>query len=77
VAAEAFYCNAPARRAAIRFVLGSEEPQTGEMRSAPLFDRAELDSLLHRASEEDFAETTILGRVLTVELALRAVDAGL
>jgi hypothetical protein len=47
------------------------------MRSAPLFDRGELSGLLERAQEPGFGETGVLGRVLTVELALRALDTDL
>jgi hypothetical protein len=75
--AKDFYCEAPARRAAIRSVVGSDEPRVTDFRSAPLFDRDELESLLTRASAPGFEETSILGRVLTVELALRAVDTSL
>jgi hypothetical protein len=75
--AQDFYCEAPARRAAVRSVAGSDEPRVSDLRSAPLFDRDQLESLLTRASAPGFEETTVLGRVLTVELALRAVDASL
>jgi hypothetical protein len=73
--AQDFYCDAAARRAAIRSVAGGGELHAADMRSAPLFDRSELDDLLRRASRPGFEETAILGRVLTVELALRALDA--
>jgi asparagine synthase (glutamine-hydrolysing) len=72
-----FYCGATARRAAMRHVAGGGELSAGELRAAPLFNRHELDDLLRRAARPGFEETTILGRVLTVELALRAADAGL
>lgn len=72
-----FYCNAAARRAAIRSVAEGGDLQAADMRSAPLFDPSELDDLLRRASKPGFEETAILGRVLTVELALRALDSGL
>jgi asparagine synthase (glutamine-hydrolysing) len=75
--AQDFYCEAPARQAAIRSVLGSDAPETDDMRSAPLFDRGELSGLLERAQEPGFGETGVLGRVLTVELALRALDTDL
>jgi hypothetical protein len=75
--AQDFYCDAAARRAAIRSVAGGGELRAADMRSAPLFDRRELDDLLTRASAPGFEETPILGRVLTVELALQALDAGL
>jgi Glutamine amidotransferase domain len=77
VGTQDFYCPAPARQAAIRSVLGSGTPKANDMRSAPLFDRGELSGLLRRAQDPGFGETAILGRVLTVELALRALDTGL
>jgi hypothetical protein len=75
--AQDFYCDAAARRAVLRSVAGGGELQAADLRSASLFDPRELDDLLRRASEPGFEETAILGRVLTVELALRALDAGL
>jgi Glutamine amidotransferase domain len=75
--AQDFYCDAPARRAAIRSVAEGGELRAADMRAASLFDPLQLDDLLRRASTPGFEETTILGRVLTVELALRALDASL
>ena len=75
--AEDFYCDAAARRAVLRSVAGGGELQAADLRSASLFNSGELDDLLRRAAKPGFEETTILGRVLTVELALRALDAGL
>jgi asparagine synthase (glutamine-hydrolysing) len=72
-----FYCDAAARRAAVRAVTGSHEPRAHDLRSAPLFDGGVLEDLLRRSFRPGFEETTILGRVLTVELALRALDASL
>jgi len=47
------------------------------MRSAPLYKRDRLNSLLERAGDRDLgARAALLGRILTVELALRTVDAG-
>ena len=74
VGAQDFYCEAPARQAAIRSVLGNDSPEPNELRSAALFDRGELSSLLRRAQDPGFGETGILGRVLPVELALRTLD---
>ncbi len=48
------------------------------MRSAPLFDRAALGTLLDGArAEGEFADTGLLGRIVAVELGLRAADATL
>jgi hypothetical protein len=47
------------------------------MRSAPLFNADVLDRLLLRAGDPHLGEAELLGRILTVELALRMVDASL
>jgi hypothetical protein len=58
--------------------LGREEPFDHEhMRSAPLYERDALNDLLRAAREPGFTQTPVVGRVITVELALRAVDASL
>ena len=46
----------------------------GSMRAAPLFNHARLADLLARAHHEAFLDSALLGRILTVELALRATD---
>lgn len=45
------------------------------MRSAPLFSGKELDELFRQAEDGVLLDTRPLGRILTVELALRAADA--
>jgi hypothetical protein len=75
--AEDFYCDAASRRAAMRSLADGGELRAADLRSATLFDGRELDDLFRRASAPGFEETPVLGRVLTVELALRALDAGL
>ena len=45
------------------------------MRCGSLFRRDALDDLLSRAAEPALADAALLGRILTLELALRAVDA--
>jgi hypothetical protein len=47
------------------------------MRSARLFNADVLDRLLSRAGDPHLSEAELLGRILTVELALRMVDASL
>jgi hypothetical protein len=47
------------------------------MRSARLFNADVLDPLLSRAGDPHLGEAELLGRILTVELALRMVDASL
>ena len=50
----------------------------GRMRSAALYDPSRLEALLARAAAEPAAvDWNGLGRIVTVELALEAVDAGL
>jgi Glutamine amidotransferase domain len=61
------------RLAAMRTVLGGD---ARSLRSRALFKTAELDRLLADAGRPDFAGGQLLGRILTVEAALRAVDAG-
>ena len=65
-----WWCPAPARRAAID-ALGS-----GELRVGPLLNTDAVERLFDDARRADFRQTTILGRVLTAELALQAVDTG-
>jgi hypothetical protein len=67
----------PAATKAIVTSLGGDGPLSYEtMRSASLFDRVKLEELLSRARDDDhFAETGLLGRIVAVELGLRAVDA--
>jgi hypothetical protein len=58
--------------------LGREQPfEYANMRSAPLFDPSALDDFLERARDPDFTETDLLGRIITVELAMRAAGAEL
>jgi hypothetical protein len=47
----------------------------GRMRSAPLYKPGALEPWLDLAERPVFADNELLGRVVTVELALRAVDA--
>jgi hypothetical protein len=48
-----------------------------EMRSARLYDPDRLASLLQEAAGERFRYSEFLGRIMTVEMALRAVDSAL
>ena len=43
-------------------------------RTAPLYNPGRLADLLVRASRTDFGESLLFGRIITVELALRAAD---
>jgi asparagine synthase (glutamine-hydrolysing) len=66
---EAWWCPPAARRAAVAALTHDQ------LRSRPLYDEPALERLLERAGEPAFEETTVLGRVLTAELALRAAGA--
>jgi hypothetical protein len=71
------YFGHPERRAVLR-QLGGERPLTHEhMRSSSLYKRDELDAFFQRAQSANFSDSTLLGRILTVELALRAAGATL
>lgn len=48
-----------------------------QMRSAALYDPARLAEFVRQARSDDFGEETLLSRIVTVELALRAVGAAL
>lgn len=76
--APVFNDRVTAARRALLDQLGAEQPLThATMRSASLYKAAELDAFLAQVRQPDFAETEMLGRVLTVELALRATGARL
>lgn len=60
------------RLAAVRTVVGRD---ARSLRSRALFKTAELDRMLIDAARPDFAHGQLFGRILTVEAALRAVDA--
>jgi hypothetical protein len=66
---DAWWCPPAARRAAVAALTQDQ------LRSRPLYDEPALERLLERAGEPAFEETTMLGRVLTAELALRAAGA--
>jgi hypothetical protein len=68
---QAWWCPPAARRAAVAAVTRDE------LRSRPLYHEHALERLLARAGEPESGQATVLGRVLTAELALRAADAGL
>ena len=47
------------------------------MRTGRLYAPAALDQLVQRARRPDFDDDRLLGRIVTLELALRAADASL
>jgi hypothetical protein len=47
------------------------------MRSAPLYNIAALDAEMARAADPRYIDSAVLGRVLTIELALAATGAEL
>ena len=73
-----WWCPAAARKAIVGSLAGDGPLEYETMRSAPLFDRTKLGELLTGAREdENFADTGLLGRIVAIELGLRAVDASL
>ena len=60
------------RLAALQAVLGDD---ARSMRSRALFRPAQLDLLLAEAARPDFERSQLFGRIVTVEAALRTVDA--
>jgi hypothetical protein len=66
----------PARRVALD-MLGHEAIRQGELRSLSLYDPGELEKLFESARAETPMDAQLLGRIITVELALRQVDAAL
>jgi hypothetical protein len=63
-------------RAALIDGLGEGRPLLAQnMRCGPIFKRNALDDLLSRAGDPSLKDAAMLGRVVTVELALRTVDA--
>jgi hypothetical protein len=69
---------AAARRAILlRMRDGGGALSPDSMRAAPLFNHTGLADLEARSHDEAFLDTALLGRILTVELALRATDSSL
>ena len=70
-----WWCPPEANRA-ILDSLGENGPLSYEtMRSAPLFEPEALSGLLARARDDDFLDTGLLGRIMAIELSLRAAEA--
>ena len=73
-----WWCPPAARKTIVDSFAGDGPLSYETMRSAPLFDRARLGTLLEEArAEGEFADTGLLGRIAAVELGLRAADATL
>jgi hypothetical protein len=68
-----------AARGAILLRMAAEggELSPGSMRAGPLFNRASLVDFYARAHDAAFVDTALLGRILTIELALQATDSTL
>lgn len=62
-----------ARRAVLDSLGEGRSLRVEDMRSAPLFDPMRLSDFLRQAREQTSLSIVLLGRILTVELALRAV----
>jgi len=63
------------RRALLRSLGEGRLPRSDDLRSASLFDGRALQEFLDRAAQAERVDIVMLGRILTVELALRAVGA--
>jgi hypothetical protein len=73
-----WWCPEESRRAAMKAVRnGGARPLVDQLRTAPLFQRERLAAFFALARGGDFAEPSMLGRILTAELALRAVGASI
>jgi hypothetical protein len=66
-----------ARRAILEQLSKDGALTPSEMRAGRLFKLAALEELLERAARPDFPDDELLGRIITIELALRAADASL
>jgi hypothetical protein len=75
-AVRALVTRARAREALVRSFDDGRSLRAGAMRCAD-FKRDALDALLANAGDPSFGDATLLGRILTAELALTIVDAGL
>jgi hypothetical protein len=67
----------PARRTVLEELGEGRRLRYQDLRSGPLFDGGRMDEFLRRAAEEPSVDTGLLGRIITVEMALRAADATL
>ena len=68
---------AAGRRAVLRLLAGGDGTPSATLRSASLFDPRALDDFFLRAAAPGFSETSLFGRLITVELGLRETDAAL
>lgn len=74
--APVFHDRVTAARGALLDQLNADTPfNHANLRSASLYKARELDDFLERARQPDFADTEMLGRIITIELALRAAGA--
>jgi asparagine synthase (glutamine-hydrolysing) len=73
-----WWCPPAATKSIVGSLAGDGPLSYETMRSATLFDRAKLEEFLSRARNDDqFSETGLLGRMVAVELGLRATDSSL
>ena len=61
------------RRAVLRSLGQGRPPRVEDLRCSALFDGRALQEFLDRAAQDERFNSVMLGRILTVELALRAV----
>jgi hypothetical protein len=71
------YSRVAWRRAVLRLAEEERLFQPAEMRSGKLYQYDQLRSLLSQAQQEGFAHEEFLGRIITLEMALRSVDSGI
>jgi hypothetical protein len=70
-----WWAPAAAQMAAVELLGSSAAIRRREMRSLPLYHTPALDSFLDAASAGRLTDAELLGRIVSVELALRQVDA--
>ncbi len=68
-----FPWSASANATVLRWLFDGQEASSGALHSAGLYNPGRLEHLLASAERPGFKERSLLGRVVTVELALRAV----
>jgi hypothetical protein len=69
----ASYSRLEWRRGILAFAEAERLFHPSEMRSGSLYDMASLQAFLAQAQSEGFGQDEFLGRVITVEMAMRAV----
>jgi glutamine amidotransferase-like protein len=71
-----WWCPPAARAVVLGMLAAPSNGGSHGLRAEALFDRPELDRFFDEARRSDFRDVSVLGRIATVELALRAVGTG-